>query len=115
MLKTRILTAIIALVVLGVVLFVLPERAAEAVIGAVILAGAWEWSAFLGAGTAAARPLFVVLIAAAIAVVYAILPEYAVLALQVAFVWWLVAFVWILFFPTPIPRLIRWLGRSRLC
>lgn len=108
MLKTRIITAIIALIALAIVLFVVPGRVAEAFIAAVILAGAWEWSAFLLAPSAMARALFVVAIGAAIAALYTILPQYAGLTLQLACLWWFCAFIWILFFPTPIPRIVRW-------
>lgn len=108
MLKTRVITAVIALVILGVVLFVLPERLAEAFIAAVVVAGAWEWSAFLGAAAKATRVAFVVVIAVAIGLLYSVLAQYSVLVLQVAFVWWFCAFLWILFFPTPIPGPLRW-------
>jgi phosphatidate cytidylyltransferase len=108
MLKTRIITAVIALLVLGVVLFVVPARVAEAVIGIVVVAGAWEWSAFLGVAAKATRAAFVIAVAVAIGVLYGLWPQYSVLVLQVAFVWWFCAFLWILFFPTPIPGPIRW-------
>ena len=55
MLKIRVITSIVALVVLGIILFVIPARAAELVIAAVVLAGAWEWSAFLGEPSNAVR------------------------------------------------------------
>ncbi len=108
MLRTRIVTAVIALLILGVVLFVIPARLAEAVIAVVVLAGAWEWSAFLGVSANAARAAFVVAIAMAIGLLYSALPQHSTLVLQVAFAWWFCAFLWILFFPTPIPSVIRW-------
>ncbi len=46
--RLRIVTAIIALAVLGVVLFAVPELVFRAVIALLMLAGAWEWSGFLG-------------------------------------------------------------------
>lgn len=108
MLRTRIVTAIVALLVLGVVLFVLPARVAEAVIAVVVLAGAWEWSAFLGVSARATRAVFVIAIAAAIVLLYSVVPQYSMLVLQVAFAWWFCAFLWIFFFPTPIPGFVRW-------
>jgi phosphatidate cytidylyltransferase len=63
MLKQRIITAVIALVALALVLFVFPPLAAELVIAAVILAGAWEWSGFLQAKTPATRIFYVIFIA----------------------------------------------------
>ena len=53
MLKQRFFTAVIALAVLGVVLFVLPAELARLVILAVVLAGAWEWGGFIGDGLTA--------------------------------------------------------------
>ena len=46
--KQRIITAVIALLALMLVLFYLPNEVALIVIVAVMLGGAWEWSAFLG-------------------------------------------------------------------
>lgn len=108
MLKTRIITAAVALLALGIVLFVAPGGVAEAIIAAVILAGAWEWSGFLGAAAAVTRAAFVVAIAIVGGALYTVLPQYSELTLQIACLWWFCAFVWILFFPTPIPKFIRW-------
>jgi phosphatidate cytidylyltransferase len=110
MLKTRIITAVIALIILGVVLFAIPAGLAEAVIAILVVAAAWEWSAFLGTSPGAVRAIFVVAIAAAIGGLYGLLPQYSVVTLQVAFVWWFSAFLWILFYPTPIPRAVRWVA-----
>lgn len=108
MLRTRIVSAVIALVILGAVLFVMPARVAEVVIAAVILAGAWEWSAFLGGSVATVRAVFVVVIAGLLGALYGPLAGHTELVLQVAFTWWFCAFVWILFYPTPIPAVMRW-------
>lgn len=109
MLKTRIITAVISLVILGVVLFVLPAAIAKLVITAVILAGAWEWSGFLGLSGNSARWSYVALIAALMAVMIFVVPELSDVLFQIAFVWWFVAFIWTFFFPTPIPAAVRWL------
>jgi len=110
MLRTRIITAVVALVALGVIIFVLPARLAEAVIALVVLAGAWEWSAFLVTSSVAVRAVFVAVVAVTSAALYSLLPEYSVLTLQIAFVWWFSAFIWIQFFPTPIAMPIRWVA-----
>ena len=107
MLKTRVITSVIALLLLGVILFVIPPRATEVVIGLLVLAGAWEWSGFLGVKSSAVRALYVLLIAVLCAVPY-LVPDVAVIVLQIAFAWWLVAFVWAMLFPTPIPTIVRW-------
>lgn len=109
MLKTRIITAAVSLLVLGAVLFVLPANIAKTVIAALVVAGAWEWSGFLGLTTVAARAAYVALITALIAAVVFIVPEQQNLILKVACVWWFVAFIWIFLFPTPIPGFLRWI------
>lgn len=110
MLMTRIITAIVALIALGVILFVIPARAAEWVIAAVIIAGAWEWSAFLTSSTSTVRATYVIGIAAAIGVLYSVPPPFADVSLQIACAWWCCAFLWTFFFPTPIPGPVRWLA-----
>lgn len=110
MLKTRIITAVIALLALGVILFVIPGYAAELIITALVIAGAWEWSGFLGLTASAIRAVFVGVIAVLMASSYLLLPEVSAIVLQIAFGWWFVAFVWALFFPTPIPTLVRWVA-----
>jgi phosphatidate cytidylyltransferase len=108
MLKTRIATAIIALIVLGAVLFAVPATIAKLFIGLLILAGAWEWSGFLGLSSSIGRAIYVILIAALMWASYIVVPEQAELILKVACVWWFTAFIWTFFFPTPIPVVLRW-------
>ncbi|MDH3266696.1 MAG: phosphatidate cytidylyltransferase [Gammaproteobacteria bacterium] len=107
--KQRIMTAVIALVALMLVLFVAPKEFALLVIVAVILGGAWEWSAFLGVTGNATRFVYVAVIAALLAAV-SLLPVEATLVLKLAMVWWIAALMWTFFFPTPIPGAIRWLA-----
>ncbi|MDJ0939194.1 MAG: phosphatidate cytidylyltransferase [Woeseiaceae bacterium] len=108
MLKQRITTAIIAVAVLAIVLFVVPPIVAELFIAALVLAGAWEWSAFLGSRSLPVRLTFIAVIAALMVAVGLYWPDNVTLILQLALVWWLVALVWIFFFPTPIPIGLRW-------
>lgn len=108
MLKTRVVTALIALAVIAVVLFVLPQAYAEIVIAALVMAGAWEWSAFIGGEHVAIRPVFTLMIAACLAAAHALAPDRTPLILQIACAWWAVAFIWTLRFPTPIPAALRW-------
>ena len=70
MLKQRIITAIIALAVLGIVLFVVPPVVARCFIVALIAAGAWEWGGFLFAEGRGGRLAYVAFIAALMAVVW---------------------------------------------
>jgi phosphatidate cytidylyltransferase len=108
MLKQRILTALIAVVVLLLVLFLVPPAVAEIFVALLVLAGAWEWSRFLGSSELAARLPFVILIGALVAAVGYVWPGYSEQILQIAIVWWLVALLWTFAFPTPIPMALRW-------
>lgn len=109
MLRTRIITAVISLLILGAVLFVVPAAIAKSVIGLLVLAGAWEWSGFLGLSSAVARYTFVGLIAALMAAIVFVVPQYSIRVLQIACVWWFVAFIWTFVYPTPIPKVLRWM------
>lgn len=110
MLRARIITAIIAVSVLALVLFVVPEIAAELFIAAIVIAGAWEWSRFLGLPTGWSRALYVIFIAALMAVVNVYFTAASTqLLLQSALVWWVVALLWTFVFPTPIPVVLRWI------
>jgi len=110
MLKTRVITAVISLVILGVVLFVIPANLAMLVIALLIVAGAWEWSGFLGLASDMGRYIYVSVISALMAALVYVVPEWTNLSLQIACIWWFVAFVWTFFFPTPIPAAVRWIS-----
>jgi phosphatidate cytidylyltransferase len=109
MLKQRVITAVIALAILAIVLFVLPPFYAEVAIAVVIVGAAWEWSGFLGATSPATRIFYVTFIAALMAAVGMVWPDGVERILQVAVVWWLLALIWTFLFPTKIPVLLRWI------
>jgi phosphatidate cytidylyltransferase len=109
MLKTRIITAVISLVILMTVLFVVPAVVAELFIAVLILVGAWEWSCFLNIKSNGGRYLYTAVIAALMAVTVSVLATYTDQILLAACVWWFVAFIWTFFFPTPITVAIRWI------
>ncbi len=111
--KQRIISAVIALLALFLVLFLVPPIVAQAVIFAAMLAGAWEWSAFLGVTGQALRWLYVLIIAALLAAA-SLLTVDVERVFQLALVWWLIALVWTFFFPTPIPRALRWVAGALL-
>ncbi len=110
MLKQRILTAVIAVTVLGLVLFVAPPTIAEAVIALLVIAGAWEWSGFLQARSQGPKTAYVIVLVVLVGIAAAFGPAQVEIVLQVALGWWLVAFLWTFFYPTPIPAALRWLG-----
>jgi phosphatidate cytidylyltransferase len=109
MLKQRVVTAIAALLIVGLVLFVLPLAYAELIIGVLILGGAWEWSGFLGTKGHAQRIGYTALIGVCAAFAHASMATHGIPILQVACVWWFIAFFWNLRFPTPIPAIVRWI------
>lgn len=110
MLKQRIITAVIALLVVGVVLFVIPPLYAELLIGLLIVAGAWEWSGFLGMSSNAWRAVYTGLIAVALWAAWAQPVADTQLLLKAALAFWIFAFLFALSFPKPIPRALRWVS-----
>ena len=109
MLKLRVITSVIALVVIGVVLFVVPPEYAELMIGLLLLAGAWEWSGFLGLSNASLRGFYTAIVGACFLLVQYVFPEATGTILLVAAAWWCVAFLWTLFYPTKIALPVRWI------
>jgi phosphatidate cytidylyltransferase len=109
-LRQRVVTALVAVTLLLLVLFAIPEPLAKLVIAAVIVAGAWEWSGFLGSDARAVRVGYVILTAIAIGLVAWRAEDINGALFQLALAWWLGALVWIFFYPTPIPAALRWAG-----
>jgi phosphatidate cytidylyltransferase len=100
-LRKRIITAsVLATLLLGVLLW-LPPIATVIVVTALVLAGAWEWSAFLRASASVARAAYVVLVALLLPVVWYVtaMPDGRTFILLIAVLWWLVALGWITFAP----------------
>jgi phosphatidate cytidylyltransferase len=110
MLRERILTAIVAAALILLVLFTFPAPAARAVIAAVILAAAWEWSGFLSLDRRLGRLAYVVAIGALLAAVTILAPVTTTteIILKVGLAWWFAALVWVFFYPTPISRPVGW-------
>ena len=109
MLRKRITTSVVSLVLIGIVLFVLPLQYAEWIIGLLLVVGAWEWAGFLELSSAPARAAYTTIVAGCLALVYFVIPERTNLILQVACVWWFIAFFWNLRFPTAIVMPVRWI------
>lgn len=99
-LRQRVITALVLAAGLLTLLFVLPASILW-IVGLVILAGAWEWSAFLNEERREVRFAFVVLVALGLALGWqwsAQLEGFALL-LTLSGVWWLIALGWIVFAP----------------
>jgi len=111
MLKQRILTALVALAVLAVVLFLLPETVTRLIVALLMLLAAWEWSGLLPLRSPLKRVSFVGLILVLATAVFLFVPdslpgEYFLAA---ALAWWLLAFIWLFFYPTAIPQPVSWI------
>jgi phosphatidate cytidylyltransferase len=110
MLRQRVFTAIVALSVLAVVMFILPAVVARAVITLLMLVAAWEWSGFVFDKGTAGRSVYVLFIAMLLVLIFIELPDTALvdIILKVSLGWWLSALAWMFFFPTPIARPVAW-------
>jgi phosphatidate cytidylyltransferase len=106
MLKTRILTAIVLVILLLVVLFGMPKGAAIGFFAALVLAGAWEWCAFAGIDEQHWRLSYVVVVAGLCAWAWDHTGkrDEMALAMSLVSVWWLFALVWLAVFPSRINR-----------
>jgi phosphatidate cytidylyltransferase len=105
-LAQRVVTAVALLAVLLFVFLRLPAAAAAGLVALILGIGAWEWSAFLKVETFALRIAYTALILALMAGVFWLFPsrESLLPVLWVGLAWWVVAFVWVLRYPTPIRR-----------
>ncbi len=101
MLRTRIITAAVLIGLLLVIILWLPPVATVIAMTVLLLAGAWEWSAFLKLRTLAARAVYVALVAACLPVLWqlTVLEPARSGVLTVALAWWVVALLWVLFAP----------------
>ncbi len=100
-LRKRISTAVVlAAILMSIVLF-LPPVATLVLLTVLVLAGAWEWSAFLRISGYAVRSLYVVFLAAMMALMWRATEsaQGREIVLAVSVVWWLVALAWIVFAP----------------
>jgi phosphatidate cytidylyltransferase len=106
-LRKRIVTASILAGVLLVVILGLPRWVTVVVLTVLVLAGGWEWSAFLRLSSQAGRALYVVALAVLLPVVWFVTTtdQGRNVFLTIALVWWLTALCWIVFAPH---RVARW-------
>jgi phosphatidate cytidylyltransferase len=99
--KKRVLTAAVLIaVLLAVVLWLRPEATIVA-LTLVVLAGAWEWSAFLRATRLWQRLLYVAAVAVMLPFVWYFTESQdgLKLVLVIAVLWWVVALGWVMFAP----------------
>jgi len=100
-LKTRIITAVVLILLLLAVVFVLPPIATVVAVTAMVIAGAWEWSGFLRAPAVALRAVYVAIVVCLLWAVWQIggTPRGRNTVLMLALIWWIVALLWIIFAP----------------
>lgn len=100
-LRARVLTAVVLAAALLVILLALPSWVTVAVLTALVLAGAWEWSAFLRLLRPGLRLGYVLLVVLMLWAAWKVSITAAGRdrLLSLAVVWWLMAFVWIVFAP----------------
>jgi len=100
-LRKRVLTAVVLAVALLVILLALPSWATVVVVTALVLAGAWEWSAFLKLASPAHRLPYVALVALLLPLAWRVSadPGGRDLILLGATLWWLTAFLWVVLAP----------------
>jgi phosphatidate cytidylyltransferase len=100
-LRKRIITAVVlAVILVGIVLF-LPPIATRVLLSVLVLAGAWEWSAFLRTSSLVSRMGYVALLAVLMPVILhvTVTPQGRGLVLGGAVAWWAIALAWIIFAP----------------
>jgi phosphatidate cytidylyltransferase len=100
-LRKRVSTAVVLAVALLVILLALPPWATVVALTVMLLAGAWEWSAFLRLSTVTRRLPYVALVALLLplAWIVSVGPAGRDLILLTAVLWWLTALLWIAFAP----------------
>ena len=101
MLKKRIITAAVLVIALLAVVLGLPSSYTVALLSAIVLAGAWEWSAFLRAGATSIRLLYVLTVALLLPLVWHLTagPAGRTVVAAVAVLWWITALCWVVFAP----------------
>jgi len=105
-LRKRIITALVlGAAFLAIVLF-LPSWATVILLTVLVLAGGWEWSAFLRLPGVVSRAAYVALLAVMMPVIWHITAtsQGESLVLMGAVVWWIVALGWITFAPHSVTR-----------
>ena len=100
-LRKRVITAVVLAVAFLVILLWLPPVATVIALTALLLAGAWEWSAFLRLPALSLRLAYVALVAVLLALAWRASADADVrqLILFAAVLWWMAALMWIVFAP----------------
>jgi len=100
-LRKRVVTAVVLAVILVAIVLLLPPVATLVLLTVLVLAGAWEWSAFLRVSGVVVRTLYVAFLGMMMPLVWYVTgtEEGRSIVLAIAVLWWLVALAWIVFAP----------------
>jgi phosphatidate cytidylyltransferase len=100
MLRQRVITALILAPLALLVILWVPHEVSAAAMALLVLAAAWEWSAFVGLTRASLRFAYVALIALCVAAIWATQAnrELVNAVLSVSLLWWLLALLWVVVF-----------------
>lgn len=102
----RVITAIVLLFALGAILFWLPKSLAVLLLGAFVLTGVWEWSAFFAGSNTTFRLLYTLLVLMVGAIPLLAGDALFMAALfYIASGWWLLLLAWMVFASA---RVSRW-------
>jgi phosphatidate cytidylyltransferase len=102
MLLTRILTAIVLVIVLALVLFGLSPALTLGALALLTLAGAWEWAAFAGLTRTAGRAAYVAACLVVMSALWGFVASEGGFrwVMTLVLLWWMVAFLWVALSPT---------------
>ena len=106
MLRERVITALILAALVLLVIFMLPHVATMAALALLVVAAAWEWSAFPRFTQHSARIFYVAFVAACVAASwwYGVEREEMDRLIQAALAWWVFALVWVAIAPARVNR-----------
>lgn len=100
-LRKRVVTAVVLAVGLLAVVLLMPPVATTVMVTVAVLAGAWEWSAFLRTKHVALRVGYVALVAVLLPLVWQVteIQSGRDIVLAVAVAWWVIALCWVALAP----------------
>jgi phosphatidate cytidylyltransferase len=106
MLRERVITALILATLVLLVIFLLPHVATMAALALLVVAAAWEWSAFPRFTQHSARVFYVAFVAACVAATwwFGVEREEMGRLIQAALAWWVFALVWVAVAPARVNR-----------
>ena len=112
MIRDRVISGLVLGFGIVFVVLWLPALWSTVALSALLLAGAWEWSAFQGRTSLLARLAFVTLVVLCCALLWRMTGDPAGLrrVLWSALLFWSLALLWIVLLPRPVNRLLVWIA-----